>query len=75
MEHTDLLKRWVETWDLAGSDLQRIRREELRRLDTFHAIALLCGACRLYAALTHRKPWSGLVEQQHWFKSLHHHHE
>lgn len=36
-------RRWIETWKLAGADLQRIRRKEIRELDTYRTIALLCG--------------------------------
>ncbi len=36
-------KRWVETWKLAGPELERIRRQELRELDTYRTIAMLCG--------------------------------
>jgi hypothetical protein len=60
-------KRWVETWKLAGADLERIRRKELRELDTYRAIALLCGPADYTCAPRAPKPWSGLVEQQRWF--------
>ena len=60
-------KRWVETWKLAGIELERIRREELRRLDTFHAIALLCGSADYTTPPRAPRPTSGLVEQQRWF--------
>ena len=36
-------ERWVETWRLASDDLDRIHRKELRELDTYRTIALLCG--------------------------------
>ncbi len=36
-------RRWVQAWKEAGPRLERIRREELRRLDPQRAIALLCG--------------------------------
>lgn len=67
-EQVALGKRWVETWKLAAADLERIRRKEIRELDTYKTIALLCGprdhSQRPYAP----KPWSGLVEQQRLFK-------
>ena len=72
---TDLTKRWVDTWELAGSDLERIRRDELRRLDTFQAISLLCGPADYTRPPFAPRPWSGLVEQQLWFKSLYRHDE
>ena len=60
-------KHWVETWKRAGADLERIRRRELRELDTFRAIAMLCGPADYTVAPYIPKPWSGLVQQQCWF--------
>jgi hypothetical protein len=60
-------RRWVETWNAAGPELERIRREELRHLDPARAIALLCGPADYRVAPRAPKPTSGLVEQQQWF--------
>lgn len=43
-EQIALGKRWVETWRLAGEDLERIKRKEIRELDTYDTISLLCGS-------------------------------
>jgi hypothetical protein len=43
-EQIALGKKRVETWRLAGEDLERIRRKEIRELDTYQTIALLCGS-------------------------------
>jgi hypothetical protein len=58
-------KRWVETWRLAGVELERIKRAELRNLDTYRAIERLChsGGPEPHPL----RPTSGLVEQQRWF--------
>lgn len=66
-EQIALGRRWVETWRLAGEDLERIRRKELRELDARRAIELLCGAADYTSAPRAPKPTSGLVEQQQWF--------
>lgn len=66
-EQIALGKRWVETWRLAGEDLERIRRKELRELDARRAIELLCGDADYTSAPRAPKPTSGLVEQQRWF--------
>ncbi|MEW6367036.1 MAG: hypothetical protein AB1714_20595 [Acidobacteriota bacterium] len=66
-EQVALGKRWVETWKLAGADLERIRRKELRALDTYQAIARLCGPADYTRPPRAPKPSSGLVEQQRWF--------
>ena len=66
-EQSALGKRWVETWKLAGADLERIRRRELRALDTYRAIALLCGPADYTRPPRAPRPNSGLVEQQRLF--------
>ena len=65
-------KRWIETWKLAGADLERIRRKELRELDGYRAIELLCGPADYTSGPRAPKPTSGLVEQQFWFKKAAH---
>ena len=66
-EQLALAKKWVETWKLAAVDLERIRRKEIRELDTYKAISLLCGPADYTKPPYAPKPWSGLVEQQRWF--------
>jgi hypothetical protein len=60
-------RRWVQAWAQAGPVLERVRREELRRLDGTKALALLCGPADYRNPPRAPKPWSGLVEQQRWF--------
>ena len=67
-EQLALGRRWVQTWKLAGEDLERIRRQETRALDSYRTIALLCGPADYTSAPRAPKPNSGLVEQQRWFK-------
>jgi hypothetical protein len=66
-EQIALGRRWVETWRLAGADLERIRRKELRELDTYRAIELLCGPADYSRPPRAPMPSSGLVEQQRLF--------
>lgn len=66
-EQIALSRRWVETWKLAGADLERIHRKELRELDTYRAIEMLCGPADYTCPPRAPKPFSGLVEQQRWF--------
>jgi hypothetical protein len=66
-EQLALGKRWVETWRAAGVELERIRRTELRSLDGFLAISLLCGAMDYTQSPRAPRPHSGLVELQRWF--------
>ncbi len=65
-----LARRWVKTWQEAGPRLERVRREELRRLDPQRAIALLCGEADYTVPPRAPRPTSGLVEQQRWFMKL-----
>ncbi|MCA1574217.1 MAG: hypothetical protein LC770_06695 [Acidobacteria bacterium] len=67
-EQIALGKRWVETWQRAAADLERVRRREIRELDTFKSILLLCGSADYSKPPYAPKPWSGLVEQQNWFR-------
>jgi hypothetical protein len=66
-EERALTRRWVETWKRAGPELERIRRHEIRTLDSYKAIALLFGPADYTRAPRAPKPTSGLVEQQRWF--------
>lgn len=61
-------KLWVRAWREAGAELDRLRREELRKLDGPRTIALLCGPADYTVPPRAPKPSSGLEEQQHWFK-------
>ncbi|MCY4027089.1 MAG: hypothetical protein OXH75_12350 [Acidobacteria bacterium] len=61
-------RRWVRTWQEAGPRLEQVRRDELRRLDPQHAVALLCGEADYTKAPRAPRATSGLVEQQRWFR-------
>jgi hypothetical protein len=69
-EQIALGMRWVEAWQLAGEDLERIHRKELRELDNYRAIQLLCGPADYTCPPRAPKPFSGLVEQQRWFMKV-----
>jgi hypothetical protein len=60
-------QRWGQAWREAGPILEKLRREELRRIDGPRAIALLCGPADYKSSPRAPKPSSGLVEQQPWF--------
>lgn len=63
-------RRWVEAWKRAAPELERIRREELRQLDAYRAIAQLCGSWNYHQPPRAPKPSSGLIEQQRLFRRL-----
>jgi hypothetical protein len=63
-------RAWVARWREAAPRLEAIRHRELRELDAFTAISLLCGPADYHAAPRAPKPTSGLVEQQRLFATL-----
>lgn len=66
-EQLALGKRWVAAWKSAGVELERIRREELRSLDTYRTIEKLCYSRAPGQPPQPPRPTSGLVEMQRWF--------
>lgn len=69
-EQIALGRRWVRAWKQAAPELERIRRRELRQLDAYAAITLLCGPANYFEPPRAPKPTSGLVEQQRLFRTL-----
>lgn len=69
-EQIALGRRWVKAWQDAAPQLERIRRQELRRLDSYATIALLCGPADYRVPPRAPKPTSGLVEQQRHFHKI-----
>lgn len=69
-EEAERIKKWVETWRKAGPELEKIQREEVRNLDTFKTIELLCGIADYTIPPRAPKPTSGLIEQQYWFMKI-----
>lgn len=63
-------RRWAKAWQDAAPRLEAIRRQELRRLDSFTAISWLCGPADYRQAPRAPKPTSGLIEQQRLFRKL-----
>jgi hypothetical protein len=60
-------RRWARNWRELGPELERIRREELRRIDPYQVIAQLCGTFDYTVPPRAPKPTSGLIEQQRLF--------
>ncbi len=66
-EQVTQAQRWIAAWQEAGPELERLRREELRNLDSVRTIELLCGPADYTSPPRAPKPTSGLIEQQRWF--------
>ncbi|MEN9675613.1 MAG: hypothetical protein RIS76_1509 [Verrucomicrobiota bacterium] len=64
------VKRWVDAWAGAAERMESLRRDEIRNLDTFATIALLCGPADYHQPPFAPQPDSGLVEQQRWFARI-----
>ena len=68
----ELIRKWVETWDRAGPELEAIKRRELEAMTDAdvraHVHALFTGWHPTDEAAAHD---SGLVEQQRWFAKAH----
>jgi hypothetical protein len=63
-------RAWAATWREAGPRLEAIRRRELRALDAFAAISLLCGDATYHEPPRAPSATSGLIDQQRWFARL-----
>jgi hypothetical protein len=65
----ELLRRWADTWQRAGRELDEIRRREIESVDTQEAIRQIFGSGEPIDTAPPRTT-SGLVEQQAWFAKL-----
>ncbi len=60
-------RRYVETWKRAGPELERIRREELRAMDTRKEVSGMDALVDMALRYGSPRETSGLVEMQEWF--------
>jgi hypothetical protein len=67
-EERALTQRWVDIWRRAGPELERIREEEARDENTISAFEAFKGLALLEVQRRPPDPYSGLVEQQRWFR-------
>lgn len=63
-------RKWVDAWRRAGPELERMRREDIRRADTACSIPAFDGLFELAVRECPPKPTSGLVEQQNCFRRV-----
>lgn len=68
----ELIRKWVNTWAVAGKELEALKRRELETMTDDdvrdHVRALFTG---WYPPAHSIGGESGLVEQQRWFVRLH----
>lgn len=65
-----LLRESVAAWGRAGPELERIRRAELRQVDTVRTIQAFSGMVLVTLRERGERASSGLVEQQMWFRRI-----
>ncbi|MDZ4673857.1 MAG: hypothetical protein SGI84_05345 [Gemmatimonadota bacterium] len=65
-----LLRESVAAWGRAGPELERIRRAELRQMDTVRTIQAFSGMVLVTLRERGERTSSGLVEQQMWFRQI-----
>jgi hypothetical protein len=70
MDEREAIRRWVETWKLAGPELEAIRREEIEKINVHHQLAALEDAFNHATRTSPPRETSGLVEMQKWFAKL-----
>jgi hypothetical protein len=68
----DDLKRGVENWKVVGPELDRMRRDDIRRANTQESIQLFDLAFKAALRNTPPRQTSGLVEFQRLIKKLPH---
>jgi hypothetical protein len=70
MDEREAMRRWVETWKQAGSELEAIRRKEIENINVLESLDALEGAFNYATRTLPPRPSSGLVEMQKWFAKL-----
>lgn len=65
-----LIGESVAAWSRAGPELERVRRENIRRTDTMRDLRAFRGLAVAALRASGGAASSGLVEQQAWFQRL-----
>lgn len=65
-----MIRRWAQTWKLAGPELERIRLREVRDEDSLRSLRLLAPAFELAVRNEPVDASPGLVEMQRHFAKL-----
>jgi hypothetical protein len=69
-EEIEALRTWVRNWQVVGPELERFRREELRRCNTQESIRSFDLAFKATLRNTPARENSGLVEFQRLLQEL-----
>ena len=66
----DLIKARVLQWNKAALVLQQVRDQDIQLADTARAMKCFSGAVSAALPKHPPLPWSGLVEQQKFFRKM-----
>lgn len=66
----EAMHQWVKRWKKTGPEIERIHANESMSLKISQVIEMLEDAFQSAISLYPAKPFSGLIEQQRWFKRL-----
>ena len=61
-------KKWVAVWKNAGREMDRLRKQELRKQNSEETILSLLPAFEDAIVKNEPRPSSGMIEQQRYFK-------
>jgi len=67
---TDQLRAWVQNWIVLGPELDRLRRERIRRANTSESIVQFDLAFKAALRNTPPRTTSGLIEFQRLLRKL-----
>ena len=71
MSEKELIRKWIETWRLAGPEFEAIRRRELEEMTDAQACEAALDLLRFpMPPDLPPRTGSGLIEQQRWFAKL-----
>lgn len=65
-----MVRKWVDTWKVAGPLLEEIRQREVRDADNLESLAVLEPSFNLAVRMLPLRESSGQVEMQRYFARL-----
>ncbi|HKB88973.1 MAG TPA: hypothetical protein VKC60_00520 [Opitutaceae bacterium] len=71
VSNKQLIQDRADAWRRVNAALVELQKEELPALSTAVALRHLAPAFEQARRQIQNEPWSGLVEQQSWFRKLH----
>jgi hypothetical protein len=66
----DMIRRWVDTWRSAGSELEAIRQHDAEAASAQEVVRQILEGMDSLLVVAPAAATSGLVEQQMWFSRI-----